>query len=63
MALKLVMSKAYRVEWPFLVGMMQRLGFLELWINVVMDCVSTSSLSFIINGEPCGRLRPTKGLR
>lgn len=63
MALKLVMSKAYgRVEWPFLVGMTQRLGFPELWINVVMDYVSTSSLSFIIN-EPHGRFRPTRGLR
>ena len=42
LALKLGISKAYdRVEWPFLKGIMTRLGFLEVWINWVMGCVTT----------------------
>ena len=39
-ALKLDMSKAYdRVEWPFLEGMMLRLGFAESWVKLIMTCV------------------------
>ncbi|CAM8889513.1 unnamed protein product [Rhodiola kirilowii] len=38
-ALKLDISKAYdRVEWDFLEEMMQRLGFPENWISMVMAC-------------------------
>ena len=34
LALKLDISKAYdRVEWPFLKGIITKLGFLEVWIN------------------------------
>ena len=39
-ALKLDMRKAYdRVEWPFLEGMMLRLGFAESWVKLIMTCV------------------------
>jgi len=41
MALKLDMSKAYyRVEWECLQLIMQKLGFHERWIQLVMRCVS-----------------------
>lgn len=58
------MSKAYdQAEWPFMFGMMRKLGFLKRRINVVSDCVTTSTLSFIVNGEPCGKVLPSQGLR
>ena len=64
MAVKLDMSKAYdRVEWPFLEGIMRRMGFNEGWINLIMLCVKTVTYSVLVNGEPCGMIHPTRGIR
>ncbi|KAK0580643.1 hypothetical protein LWI29_004599 [Acer saccharum] len=64
MSLKLDMSKAYnRVEWCFVEGMLRRLGFSEKWVALVMDCISSVSYSFILNGNICGRIIPSRGLR
>ena len=63
LALKLDVSKAYdRVEWPFLQGIMQRLAFLEGWINRVMGCVTTPTFSVLINGKPYGNIHPSRGI-
>lgn len=40
-ALKLAISKAYdMVEWSFLRYTMERLGFSNKWINLIMDCIT-----------------------
>jgi len=64
MAIKLDMSKAYnRVEWGFLEAIMRRLRFVELWIELIMKCVSLVSYSMLVNGIPQDSFRPTRGIR
>ena len=64
MALKLDISKVYdRVEWNFLRGIMEKLGFPETWVDRVMGCVTTAQFSVLINGTPYGNFSPSRGLR
>ncbi|KAL0448798.1 UNVERIFIED_CONTAM: putative mitochondrial protein [Sesamum latifolium] len=62
--LKLDMSKAYdRVEWPFLRGVLLRLGFQHRFVHLVMLLVSTISYSLTLNGEQFGYFRPERDIQ
>ena len=64
MAIKLDISKAYdRVEWQFLKKMMLRLGFDERWVALAMETIHTASYSVLINVEPQGFFKPTRGIK
>ena len=63
MALKLDMSKTYdRVAWRYMEKHMKRMGFCEAWVKLMMGCISTTTYSILINGEPQGNIVPTRGL-
>ncbi|KAL0008819.1 hypothetical protein SO802_010321 [Lithocarpus litseifolius] len=64
LALKLDIIKAYDcVEWPFLKGIMSRLGLPEAWIDRVMTCVTSPTFSVCINGKAYGNIKPSRGIR
>nr|AAM93462.1 putative reverse transcriptase [Oryza sativa Japonica Group] len=63
-AIKLDMSKAYdRVEWPFLLHMLRRLGFDEKWNRLIMNCVTTVNYKIKVNGDYTEVIKPDRGLR
>ena len=43
--------------------MLANFGFLEIWIQWVMQCVITASFSILINGSPLGFFKPQRWLR
>ena len=64
MAIKLDMTKAYdRIEWSYLISIMRRMGFSELWLTWALQCISTISYSVNFNGEKVGFIRPTKDIK
>ena len=64
MAIKLDISKAYDwVKWQFLKKIMLRLGFDERWVALAMETIHTASYSVLINGEPQGFVKPTRGIK
>ena len=62
--LKLDMAKAYdRVSWPFLLQVLRRFGFDEIWIDMIWRLISNVWFSVIVNGAPQGFFKSSRGLR
>ncbi|KAG7533037.1 Reverse transcriptase zinc-binding domain [Arabidopsis thaliana x Arabidopsis arenosa] len=64
MAVKTDMSKAYdRIEWDFIKLVMEEMGFHPKWIQWILQCISTVSYSFLLNGSAQGSVIPQRGIR
>ena len=42
---------------------MRKIGFNERWINLIMICVKSVTYSILVNGELCGVIHPSRGIR
>ncbi|XP_058777081.1 uncharacterized protein LOC131651432, partial [Vicia villosa] len=64
LALKIDISKAYdRVDWGFLRGVLQKMGFAETWIKWMMMCVTSVNYSVLVNADSVGPIQPGRGLQ
>lgn len=51
------------VKWDFLLEMMSKMGFGSTWIRWIKECISTSSVSVLINGSPTKEFSMGHGIR
>jgi len=63
-ALKLDMEKAYdRLEWDFIRACLQQYGFHNRFIKLIMECITITTHSVLVNEELAGMIKPTRGIR
>jgi hypothetical protein len=64
MFMKMDMEKAFdRMEWSFLLAVLEKLGFSQTWLSWIRICISSTSFSILLNGSPFGLFSPGRGLR
>jgi hypothetical protein len=62
--IKLDISKAFdSVNWPYLLTIMQHLGFGQRWRNWISSLWCTASSCYLVNGEPSARILHCRGVR
>ena len=64
MVLKIDMAKAHdRVSWLFLIQVLRRFGFCEVWIDMIWRLISIVWFSVVVNGAPQGFFKSSRGIR
>ncbi|KAE8729397.1 hypothetical protein F3Y22_tig00003715pilonHSYRG00041 [Hibiscus syriacus] len=62
--LKVDFHRAYdSVEWPILFRAMSEMGFGNRWSSWILQCLSSASISVLVNGSPSEEFPMAKGLR
>lgn len=58
------MAKAYdKLEWSFIELVLRNFSFSEIFINLVIQCITTTQFSVLINGGPMGKFNASRGIR
>ncbi|GJT38736.1 RNA-directed DNA polymerase, eukaryota [Tanacetum coccineum] len=61
---KVDFEKAFdSVNWPFLLDTMRQMGFGSKWRSWISSCLSSASISILINGSPTKEFKLERGLR
>ena len=64
MIIKIDLEKAYdRLEWGFVRNMSSSLNFHMDTVELILSCISTTSVSLHFNGEQLEEFQPSRGLR
>ncbi|XP_026457292.1 uncharacterized protein LOC113358007 [Papaver somniferum] len=63
-ALKIDIRKVYdTVSWDDVVLCLKRLGFPDIFISWIYNCISTAKFAVLVNGSPYGYFSSSRGLR
>ena len=63
-SLKIDIQKAYdHINWGFLKVVLKNFGFPDIFVNWIMECISTISFSVLFNGGKSNFFTLTRGLR
>ncbi|KAJ9560860.1 hypothetical protein OSB04_006020 [Centaurea solstitialis] len=61
---KVDFEKAFdSVNWDFLISIMKQMGFGHIWCDWIKGCLSSASVSVLVNGSPSSEFQMTRGLR
>jgi hypothetical protein len=64
MIIQLDLVKAYdKNSWHYMAKMLESFGSEQHWINWIVNLVSTTSYSLLINGAPTKPLWPSRGIK
>nr|XP_016514569.1 PREDICTED: uncharacterized protein LOC107831319 [Nicotiana tabacum] len=62
--IKLHMEKAYdRLSWLFLTKILRKMGFPEAFIGLIFDLIANNWYSILINGQPNGFFKSSRGVK
>lgn len=63
MAIKVDLEKTYdMLEWNFIDKVLQAFHFLEQLVKLIMSCISSTSISILLNGGALEEFYPTRGI-
>lgn len=64
MLLKLDLERAYdMLRWDFIIDTLHDVGLPECWIGWISECITTSSMRVLWNGEMTAPFLPSRGIR